>query len=64
MSLKEEKKPIVGTLPKNSVVSAESLASYLGCSVDAVKKYCQRYEVKRVVIAGKWLIDIDDLLSK
>ena len=59
-----KKEPIIGTLSKKSVISAEALAAYLNCSTDAVKRYCQRYSVKRVVIAGKWLIDIDDLMEK
>ena len=59
-----KKEPIIGTLPKKSVISADALAAYLNCSIDAVKKYCQRYNVRKVVIAGKWLIDIDDLMEK
>ena len=55
---------IIGCLPEKGWISAEALAAYLNCSTDAVKRYCQRYNVRRIVIAGKWLIDIDDLMEK
>jgi len=61
----EEKRPIIGTLPKNSIISVESLAAYLGCSVEGLKKWLSRNSdtVRYRSVNGKWIVDVDSLLE-
>ncbi len=62
----EEEKPIVGAIPKNSLISVEALALYLNCSVEGLKKWLSKNEKARVryrVINGKWVIDTDSLID-
>jgi len=62
----EEKKPIVGAIPKNSLISVESLALYLGCSVEGLKKWLAKNEktgIRYRSINGKWVVDTDSLIE-
>ena len=62
----EEREPIIGTIPKNSLISVESLALYLGCSVEGLKNWLRKYEslgVRYTSVNGKWLIDVDSLME-
>jgi len=62
----EEREPIIGTIPKNSLISVESLALYLGCSVEGLKNWLRKYEslgVRYTSVNGKWLIDVDSLMG-
>ena len=62
----EERKQIIGAIPKNSLISAESLAAYLNCSVEGLKNWLRKYEslgVRYTSVNGKWIIDVDSLME-
>ena len=65
MSLEERKEAMIGAIPKNSIISVESLAAYLGCSVEGLKKWLQKNSdtVRYRSVNGKWVIDVDSLLE-
>ncbi len=52
---------IIGSLPEEGWISAEQLSLYLGVEKKTLKKYIERYDIARVVLAGKWLISLSDL---
>jgi len=52
---------IIGSLPEEGWISAEQLSLYLGVEKKTLKKYIERYDIARVVLAGKWLIALSDL---
>lgn len=58
MSKSEEE--IIGCLPEKGWISAEQLALYLNVNKETLKKNIERLGIKRIVIAGKWLISIAD----
>jgi membrane-bound acyltransferase YfiQ involved in biofilm formation len=48
-------------LPEEGWISAEQLSLYLGVDKKTLKKYIEKYDIARVVLAGKWLISLSDL---
>jgi len=62
--MEEEKDRVIGAIPKNSLISVESLAAYLGCSVEGLKKWLQRNSdtVRYRSVNGKWVVDVDSLI--
>jgi len=52
---------IIGSLPEEGWISAEQLSLYLGVDKKTLKKYIEKYDIARVVLAGKWLISLSDL---
>lgn len=52
---------LLGALPKEGWISAEQLSLYLGVSKEALKRNVEKLGISRVVIAGKWLINLSDL---
>ena len=52
---------LIGSLPERGWISAEQLSLYLGVDKKTLKKHIVKYEIARVVIAGKWLISLSDL---
>jgi len=52
---------MIGSLPETGWISAEQLSLYLGVDKKTLKKYIERYDIARVVLAGKWLISLSDL---
>lgn len=57
----DPEKEIIGVLPSKGWISAEQLSLYLGISKDTLKKHVERRNIKRVIIGGKWLINLADL---
>jgi len=55
------KETVVASIPPSGWITAQALASLLGCSIDSVKRFAERNELTRVIIGGKWLLMIDDL---
>lgn len=52
---------IIGALPGEGWISAEQLSLYLGINKETLKRHVEKLGIKRVVIAGKWLINLGDL---
>ncbi|RLF45252.1 MAG: hypothetical protein DRN09_02045 [Thermoplasmata archaeon] len=60
MLMSKSEEEIIGCLPEKGWISAEQLALYLNVNKETLKKNIERLGIKRIVIAGKWLISIAD----
>lgn len=58
--MSEKRQAIVASLPPQGWITAQALASLLGCSLETVKRWAEKNNVTRLVIGGKWLLRIDD----
>lgn len=52
---------IIASLPREGWISAHALARILGCSLQAVKRFAQQNDIERIVIGGKWLLNLAEL---